>query len=110
MDAELLLKCCEAAGLEVRDKAISPGWEAGKHEPGCVWWWDDDDPALPAYVASLLVEKVRELPHESWSNYYQRINIMQNKETPYVPDYLATDEQRIRAALEVLEIRSGHNQ
>ena len=88
MDNRTLRIACEVAGLEVRSKAIAPGWEAGQHEPGCVYmwrWWSDDDPALRAFVASLLAQQVSKTPHH-----------------PLNLTWLCSDNQRIHAALDVL--------
>lgn len=82
MDAELLRRACEVAGIK--------------------YYREEDYPALPAYAASLLVAKVRGRK-KIWQDYYQQLNIIQNKETPYITDYLATNEQRISAALKALE-------
>lgn len=53
------------------------------------------DPALPSYVASLLVAMVRNGDYDVAKGFYDEISKMDYPET-------ATDEQRIRAAMKVL--------
>lgn len=95
MDNEELREAAEVAGLEVRDKAIAPGWEAGKHEPGCVWWWDDDDPALPAYIAELLVAMVRKRMVVMWP--------LKVLDVGCYSMWTSTAAKRIRAAMRMLK-------
>ena len=96
MDSRTLRIACDVAGFVIN--------KAEGLEP-CDWWargWRDyasNDPALPAYVASLLVAKVTDLDdyhlrEESFGNIMWRQGCDE-------PDF-ATDTQRIRAAMEVL--------
>lgn len=87
MDSELLKRACEAAGLKEERELVHgvPMWRQGGTE------WRQDNPALPAYVASLLVEKVRELPYDF------------DDPLSYVAWWTLEPDHIIRAALEILE-------
>ena len=57
MNSDLLRKGCEMVGLVISVDAARPlQWTAitPKSKPGLVYAYRDDNPALPAYVASLL--------------------------------------------------------
>ena len=89
---EELRAACEAAGLE---------WDDGWCAASAYQWrgesrqtiYHPQDPALPAYVASLLIAKVREMADADLEpmEYFQH-------ET-----WLATPTQKIRAAMEILK-------
>ena len=65
MDSELLQKACEKAGLKFSPGDETTGVPNYWHDPstldkpmhGGTFGWEEDDPALPSYVADLLVAK-----------------------------------------------------
>ena len=102
MDSELLRRGCERAGMRV--ELTGPEWFHRRwrvtHEE---WTWSLDDPALPSYVADILVGMVRER-EDFGRDYQQRLYEVADPES-----YLATatSGQRITAALAVLEAGDG---
>ena len=102
MDADLLRRACVMAGLITRMRAFV-GWEAGISMPNADRWYDNNDPALPAYVASRLVamvqkDELRQFRYQSAMAHEVGAGIGFSARAMF-----ATDEQRIRAALKVLE-------
>lgn len=98
---EELRAACEASGLVEHDHL--PGhWLAklaapcGHLRPGDTVSFHQQNPALPAYVASLLVTRVRE--ERDW--YADELYKLTG--TVAGDPFVATDAQRIRAAMEVL--------
>jgi len=55
MNEQLLRIAAETAGLRLSKHVYAPSEWVDEERP---WSWVDSDPALPAFVASLLVEKV----------------------------------------------------
>lgn len=97
MDSELLRRGCERAGLTfyLRDD-VDPCFQL-RDRLGNGPWWDADDPALPSYVADILVGMVREAGLSD--GLQDQLSLIWDLE--YFTD--ATPERRITAALAVLE-------
>ncbi len=113
MKTEELRRACEVAGLIFHPgnaRAHVPDfWVAPKSESAATTYggfdgnfgWEESDPALPAYVASLLVAKVRERGLDA--KYHVQLCDFRISGIDHVEYWAsATDEQRIRAAMEVL--------
>lgn len=97
MTHEELREACEMAGLERLVSGTNPYYTDGTE-----YCWHEKNPALPAYVASLLVEKVRDRG-KGWF-YYTALMCEVDALATEARDIasLSSDEQRIRAAMEVL--------
>ena len=95
MTAEELRRACEVAGARVwwRDDLATPAWRATFPNG---WTWTEGDPldVLTAYVAERLVAMCRQLSEDT--------NLSKYTPAPF-GGQLATAEQRITAALAVLE-------
>ena len=107
MSPELLRRGCEAAGLKY---AEGHGW--WHVTSNGMWAWYENDPALPHYVAGLLVERVQK--EEQWHPYCNSMFAAIQPKLAYLNTGYdvelalktlaeATPEQRITAALAVLE-------
>lgn len=96
MDSELLRRACERAGLTfyLRDD-VDPCFQL-RDRLGNGPWWDVDDPALPSYVADILVGMVRELPRGA-SHYSATLCSVAGLGVQ--ERLMATPEQRITAAM-----------
>jgi len=96
MNQELLQRGCEAAGLlrlEDGRWALLNVDEEGGPASGYLWAWHEDDPALPAVVAAMLVERGRkELPLGPFLNSFEA-----------EVDVYSDSATRITAALALLE-------
>lgn len=107
MDSELLRRGCERAGLvhEPGDMDVGvPACWVNENERtifGGRYGWDERDPALPSYVADILVGMVREAGLSD--GLQDQLSLIWDLE--YFTD--ATTEQRITAALAVLEAGDG---
>jgi len=101
-----LREACEAAGLMPQPLTKPEMWGCCVTAGGCSVFAYQNDPMLPAYVASLLVTKVRErelnfvraMIESCWQDGGDTCD-MAGDERHVV---YATDAQRIRAALAVL--------
>jgi hypothetical protein len=95
-----LRRACEAAGLVPAPHGYDwmlPGVSELK------WMYLQKDPALPPYVAELLLAKAREGSPEQWEAFDLALTeIMPDSDTLDV--LLATAEQRITAACKVLGV------
>lgn len=101
---EQLRLACITADLEFDQNLRDPGWVAHRHyrrasdgSRVCPIY-HEDDPALLPYVASLLVDKIRE-GEDYGRKYHKAICRIAAPESYLV---CATDEDRIQAAMEVL--------
>lgn len=109
VSADLLRRACERAGLEVMDSHCGRGFMAALGDDGL--WLREHCEALPAYVASRLVAMVRELGHEVCTMdglpivNMTHVIIRTKKDWITIAEEVGYDayEQRIRAALEVLD-------
>lgn len=103
MDAELLRRGCKAAGLPLKVFSGADGFMV--QVDGL--WFALSNPMVPSYVASLLVAKVREMePGPGLINDTQKdLHLAYCRQFSGLPPgyMVATDEQRIRAALDALE-------
>jgi hypothetical protein len=88
-----LQAACEMAGM--RYVGEWDEWGMGEYV------YKSHDPALPAYVASLLVAQVAARDHEAGAEALVA-HIFNRLLWKFGLDVLATDEQRIAAAMEVL--------
>lgn len=101
MTPEQLREACEMAGLIVSDIATGHGWKVRPYSNNFVWRYND--PALPAYVAELLVAKVRERMKDKTPVQRRRIGAMLNDWW-----WMTTLEQRITATMKVLTGTTAH--
>lgn len=94
MTPEKLREACKMAGLQVFDAGAGQMVNTGFSTMFL------EDPALPAYVASLLLAKVRSAAlHEQYMS-----ALLDELPGPHLGEpsaMLATDEQRINAAMEM---------
>ena len=106
MDSDELRRACaqaELVQLEDGRWALSEvDEETGERTGTFSWAWYEDDPALPSYIASRLVEKVRERDKE-WGMQHALAHQLTDNTGDCEYHCMATDEQRIRACMEVLK-------
>ena len=99
MNADALKEAAELAGMRYNGEPDNEFVYGDLDDVnGCWWSMDPENPALPAYIASLLVAKVTRGQWRTLHNAYC------NQFDGFPPPYMqATDEQRIRAAVAVLK-------
>lgn len=109
MTREELHEACKLAGLQ---------WDRYGYAAHCSFRREDgmrvtpiyelEDPALRDYVASLLVEQVYVREPELWESYDAALTTVMYGAEP-LELLFATDEQRIRAAVTVLQKTGGND-
>ena len=106
LTGEELREACEMAGLGIvqKDAPLAHQWIA---KDGRGHDWINFDPALPSYVAELLVAMVGDRGHDAAVRFYILIGAATDESSAHhnktASVHLATATQRIRAAMSVLK-------